>query len=51
LIKKFLDIDIEFKTTPQKRLDYTLPSISDVLQLEVKHTWEKIYHKDLEFDA
>lgn len=51
LIKKFLGIDIEFKTTPQKRYDYTLPSIDDVLQLDVKRTWEKVYHKDLEFNA
>ena len=50
LIKKFLDIDIEFKTTPQKRLDYDLPSINDVLQLEVKQTWQTIYQKDIEYN-
>jgi len=51
LIKKFLDIDIEFKTTPQKRLDYTLPSIDDVLKLEVKQMWQTIYQKDIEYSS
>ena len=50
LIKNFLDLNIDFVTKPQKRIDYTFPDIDDVLEKNTKHTWEQIYIKDMEFE-
>lgn len=44
-----LDTDLKFITFPQKRRDYVLPNIDDVLLPQTKDKWIKLYQNDIDF--